>query len=190
MTTVESETQRIPALLWESLQEVCVRQDQKFLSDVSRILGVPAIELRKRVLGTRGVATTVLVEHGPWWSGLQCHIVERKESLWTRCSNHCMSGTTCMKHKDVRNGWNIRRYDDPYFAEMKQRKPVRVDGAVYWVSEKGDVVNVHGVAVPHMHIDYETRSVTLLGEDGGSKGDVHNDSQDAVTATTDTTTAA
>lgn len=165
MTTPQQ--QRLPALLWESLQDICYRHDQKFVGDVARILGVPASELKKKVLGTRGVLTTVLVESGPWWTGLTCAIMERKESLWTRCSSLCESGDTCGKHKDIRNGWNIRRCDDPYFATLKQRQPMNIEGVIYWVSEKGDVVNNQGVYVPGIRANVKTKSVWLT--DTGSK---------------------
>ena len=144
MSTITTETQRIPALLWESLQDTCYQHDQKFVADVSRILGIPAAEVKKKVLGTRGVLTNVTVEHGPWWTGLQCAMVERKESLWTRCGSYCDSGDTCMKHRHARHAWNLRRYDDPYFAEMTIRQPIQVDGVVYWVSDAGDACKYTG----------------------------------------------
>jgi hypothetical protein len=167
--------QRLPAILWESLQDICYRHDQKFITDVARILGVPALDLKKKVLGTRGVLTTVLVESGPWWTGLTCAIMERKECLWTRCSSICESGDTCLKHKDVRNGWNIRRFDDPYFACLPKRLPMNIEGVVYWVSEKGDVLNGYGVHVPGMRADIKTRSV-WLSDDLGSKTEVQSES--------------
>jgi hypothetical protein len=158
-TAIENTTQRLPSLLWESLQEVCYRQDHKFICDVSRILGVPAAELKRKILGTRGVLTTVLVESGPWWTGMQCKIVERNASLWKRCDSYCESGDTCAHHAGMRNGWNIRRIDDPYFADMKSRFPVRIEGVVYWADEAGTLLDSNGLLVDSMTFDLKLKLV-------------------------------
>jgi hypothetical protein len=163
-TAIKTENQRLPSLLWESLQEICYRHDQKFVSDISKIIGVPAAELKKRVLGSRGVLTTVTVESGPWWTGMQCEIVERNASLWKRCDSYCDSGSTCVKHKDVRNGWNIRRIHDPYFADMNKRIPVRIEGDVVWAAEDGSLVDNAGLLIETMTFDLKRKLIKTISE--------------------------
>lgn len=159
---IENTPQRLPSLLWESLQEVCYRHDQRFIFDVSRILGVPAADLKRKILGSRGVLTTVLVEKGPWWTGMQCKIVERTASLWKRCDSYCESGDTCAHHQGVRNGWNIRRIDDPYFSEMKTRYPVCIEGDVYWADEAGTLLDSAGLLVKTMTFDLKLKLVKTI----------------------------
>jgi hypothetical protein len=158
-----TETQRIPACLWESLQEICYRQDVRFISDVSKILGIPAIELKKRILGVRGMPTAVTVERGPWWAETQCPIMDKHAgNMWRRCGSYCESSGYCWAHRHFRVSYTTRRYDDPYFTSLAKRWPVRIDDEIVWVSADGDVLNGSGILIKGMTVDLNTKTVTDL----------------------------
>jgi hypothetical protein len=144
---------RIPAGLWDSLQTVCFRQDNKFIEDVGRILGVPAAEIRRKVLGVRGVPTTVITMSGPWWEGQQCALmIKGGGGLWKRCGHMSGDGEHCWKHRRGPSR-SRRRYDDPYFVCLKKRTPFSLEGEIVWVSSDGSVMTGGGVLLKGVTIN-------------------------------------
>ena len=155
MTT---EMQRIPAGLWDSLQDICFKHDVRFIQDVSRIINIPAADLRRRILGARGMPTAVTVDAGPWWVGCQCPIMTLVGgSMWRRCGSYCESHGTCWAHKSSM----ARRFNDPYFAGLPRRTPFKYDGVLYWVSDAGDALDMMGVAIPGLKIDLKARVINM-----------------------------
>lgn len=163
-----TETQRIPAALWSSLQEICYRQDQIFLQDVSRLIGVPAIDIKRRVLGVRGVPTRVEITpetSGPWWTATQCPLMEQTPgNMWRRCGMYCEANGTCWEHRVYRLSPLLRHYDDPYFKTLRKRRPVRYKDRIYWVDSSNTVLDDKGVVVDDMTIDLNTRTVYTNNE--------------------------
>jgi hypothetical protein len=149
-------TQYIPAGLWDGLQEICFRHDQKFIQDVARILGVPAIELKRKVLGTRGVPVVVPEASGPWWTGGTCPIMERVGYLWRRCAAPIEGHGACCAHREGGD-----RFDDEQFVGLERRVPFRYDGEVYWVAEDRTVLNSFGMPVTAFTVDLKTKTVIL-----------------------------
>jgi len=150
-------TQYIPAGLWDGLQTICFRHDQKFVQDVSRILGIPAIDIKRKVLGTRGVPTIIPESEGPWWIGGCCPIMERTGYLWKRCMAPIEGHGACWGHLE-----GGIRFDDEQFSCAEKRVPFRYLGEVYWVSEeKGSVLNSYGMLVETFTVDLKTRTVVL-----------------------------
>jgi len=149
-------TQYIPAGLWDGLQEICFRHDQKFIQDVARILGVPAIEIKRKVLGTRGVACVVPEATGPWWVDGKCPIMERVGYLWRRCTAPIEGHGSCWAHREGGD-----RFDDEQFADLERRVPFRYDGEVYWVAENGSALNSFGMPVTAFTVDLKTKNVIL-----------------------------
>jgi hypothetical protein len=144
---------RIPAGLWDSLQTVCFRHDNKFMEDVGRILGVPAAEIRRKVLGVRGAPTTVITLSGPWWEGQQCAMMRKGPGgLWKRCGHMAEGSDTCWKHRRGSTRTR-RRHDDPYFVCLKKRKPFRLEGDIVWVSADGSVMTDGGVPLKGVTIN-------------------------------------
>jgi len=161
-----TETQRIPACLWESLQEICYRQDIRFLADVSKIIGIPAIELKKRILGVRGIPTAVSVERGPWWAETQCPVMEKEPgNMWRRCGSYCESSGHCWTHRHFRVSSTIRRYDDPYFATLPKRWPVRLDDEILWATADGELLSGAGLVIKGITIDLDTKIITDMREE-------------------------
>ena len=152
MAIITEETHRLPAALWESIQDVCYRLDVKFVEDVSRILGIPALELKRRVLGVRGIPTVITVESGAWWTTEQCPVMEKYGSVWRRCCSRIEPAGYCWAHKHFKQGPTRKCFDDEIFKTMAVRKAVRFNGAVYWVSEKGDAVDMRGLPTS-LHFD-------------------------------------
>ena len=154
---LEHTKQRIPASLWASLTDVCYQQDMKFLQDVSRILGIPSSDIRRRILGARGEETMVLVEKESWWETTNCTLlVCGKGGMWRRCSNLAETNTYCWDHRKFTNASNtIRRHDDPHFREIAKRYPIRIGGEIVWVCEKGTVLKANG-ELDTMRIDLST----------------------------------
>jgi len=149
--------QRLPAALWGALQEMCRQQDIEFIADVSRILRIPVADIKKRILGTRGVCELIPVEHGPWWTNTQCPVMEKiGGSMWRRCDSPCEQGDTCWAHRMC---GAFRRYDDPYFVELPKRYPMRYEGVVYWVGADGQVMNGFGSIVSEFTMDLNTKTV-------------------------------
>lgn len=145
---MESIIQRIPAALWESLQEVCARHDQQFLQEVSRFLGVPVSELKRRVLGTRGVATTVVVQESPWWYGTCCAAMEKKGIFWMRCGAAAEADGQCWAHRR-----NTTRYDDHDISSLPTYTSVRIEGQTMWVDKEGRAYNQFGNILKDWLID-------------------------------------
>ncbi len=145
---METTVQRIPAALWESLQELCARQDQQFLQEVSRVLAIPVSELKRRVLGTRGVATTVIVQSSPWWYGSQCAAMEKKGALWMRCGATADADGQCRAHRR-----NITRYDDPEILALPTYQSIRIEGQTMWVDQEGRAYNEVGKILKDWVVD-------------------------------------
>jgi hypothetical protein len=147
--TTSQKTRRIPAALLESLQEVCYRQDVHFLHEVSKLIGVSVSELKQRILGKNtGFPTTVLTEEGPWWEGTQCIAMEKKGSIWFRCSSYADSGSQCWMHRRP-----TMTYNDPMFTSLPQLTPTRIEGRVVWVDKEGLVYNEFGEILKEWLID-------------------------------------
>ena len=153
MSDFTSTPTRVPAALWESLQEICWAQDNAFLRDASRILGVPELELRRRVLGARGVVSAVVSTNEPWFLGSCCPLmIACPGQLWRRCSEPAEVNGFCATHKKGKG----LRYDDPFFAGLPRRYPFRYEGALVMVGEDGSVLSAGGVLIEGVRIDLES----------------------------------
>jgi hypothetical protein len=153
MTSIVEEPQRIPANLWASLKDICYQQDLKFLQDVSRLIGVDANEIKRRVLGLRE-QTIVLVEKDPWWMHTQCILLECVNGLWRRCSRMGESNSYCWEHRNFTTcSGQLRRFDDPYFATIVKRWPIRFMDEIVWVCDEGTVLKSNGENDEHIRID-------------------------------------
>jgi hypothetical protein len=169
-----TETQaRIPLGLWDSFQEICFRFDNKFIEDVSRILGVSSVDIRRKVLGVRGAPTTVITVSGPWWEGQTCAMmVAGPAGLWHRCGHLAEGGDTCWRHRSGRG----RRHDDSYFARLKKRHPFKLEGRLVWVAEDGSVTTDGGVPLKGVTINLRngvaryTEEAELEAEPAPEKG--------------------
>jgi hypothetical protein len=140
---------------------MCYRQDSKFVSDVSAIIGVPAAEIKKRVLGTRGCPTAIITQSGPWWESKQCPAMVhlRDAGIWHRCTSVCETDEgVCWDHKtSTRKVW---KYDDPVFAKMTRRRPVEYGGETVWVADDGTVMTHDGLILKNINIDTTNGFVT------------------------------
>lgn len=153
MESLTKEVRRCPAELWDTLQDVCYRNDAQFLQDVSRVIDIPLLDLKRAVFGVRGKDTTVLVEHGPWWEGVQCSVMERSGSLWNRCGGYSESNGHCYAHRHAHYSDSIRPYDDTYFTLLRKVRPVNLEGAIVWVDNEGAVRDRHGRVLKEYLID-------------------------------------
>lgn len=154
---MELENQRIPLGLWDSLQAVCAENDMRFIKDVSRIIGVEASDIRKRVFGVRGIQTTIAVEHGPWWLESQCPIMtKRTGNMWKRCDDRCSPCGFCWSHRAFRPSVSAKLHTDPYFQTLDKRHPYMFDDDIVWVSEKDGSVIKDGELVAGLTIDIKT----------------------------------
>lgn len=156
---MNAEIQRIPVHLWDSLQAICFRQDMKFLQDVSRLIGVPTHELKKKVFGSRGIPTTVITESSPWWTSMQCPVMVLHGCIWRRCSGTIETQGTCLKH---RHATHFKRFDDPYFTSMQHLKPIKSLDTIYWADDEGNLVSADGIPIKDKHLDIK-RGILQLG---------------------------
>ncbi len=151
---------RIPAFLWDSLQNVFYQQDYEFLRQVSYLIKVPIPELKRTILGTKGVLTTVQVaKENTWWENQKCPLrVRSPQGLWKQCCNFREAHGFCGDHK----GWtekkatrSLKHVNDPYFQTLKRRKPFEYEGDIVWVSEEGDVVDNKGAPISGIRINVD-----------------------------------
>ena len=148
---ISEKTIRIPSYLLESLEEICWRHDNKFIEDISRILGVNSHEMKKKILGVRGTSKTVLCETGSWWMESKCPgMVRNKTGIWFRCNAACESSGLCAKHT-IKNPKYL--YDDPYFEKIEKRKPFKYNDEVVWVADDGSVMTYSGILLKNVSIN-------------------------------------
>jgi hypothetical protein len=141
---------RVPAALWESLQTICWAQDNRFLEDAARIINVPAAEIKRRVLGARGVVSAVVSTAGTWYDGAQCPImIPCGGEMWRRCCEPAECNGCCWTHKKGKG----LRYDSEYIQSLPVRTCMRLDGAVVWVSTDGIVYDSLGKELKGVRID-------------------------------------
>jgi hypothetical protein len=151
---------RMPVGILDHLQTVCARQDQEFVRDVSRILGVPFNDMRRKVLGVLGTPTLVFTESNPWWMGTQCPIMAQHKTtgMWTRCSHACEPHGSCWDHRHTKSPV----YTDPAFSEMATRTPFRFDGDLYWVGDDGSVLDATGTRHMDFTVNLKSRAVMYI----------------------------
>jgi hypothetical protein len=156
--------QRIPAGLWTALQDVCYAQDVQFVKDVAKLLGKDPADMRRRILGARGELATVVSDSDPWWTGTQCTLLTRgKGGLWVRCNHIGESNGQCWEHRTfAHSSQNVKRMDDPYFEELPRRYPIRFQGEIVWVCEKGSVLTGEGEILADVRMDPVTAVATAL----------------------------
>jgi hypothetical protein len=143
---------RVPAGLWDSLQEICWRQDIRFMEDAARILGVSAVEIKRRLLGTRGVLCGVISTGagGCAYDGTQCPImVLHPGERWERCSEAAEVNGFCWLHRKGKG----QRYDSCFFEGFEKRHPFRFEGEIVWVAEDSSVLTGGGKILKDVRID-------------------------------------
>jgi hypothetical protein len=165
---MESTVRRMPVGLLDHIQTICARQDQQFISDVARILGLGAAganDMRRKILGTLGTPTLLFTESNPWWVGTQCPImIQSPCDMWVRCGNMCESSGKCLKHRNSKK----RVYTDPIFAEMKTRTPFRHDDELYWVGDDGSVLDSSGTREMDFKVNLKSRTIIYIKKYGKS----------------------
>lgn len=166
MTDSSTEVQRLPAALWESLQDVCYKYDVKFLQDVSHIIGVPAGDLKKHILGIRGIATSIAVvphAEAPWWESSQCPLMELDDGgMWRRCISHREIHESCWKHRKFKRDTDIlKKHNNPIFDSLEKRWPMRLGGELMWVTNSGEVYDDAGELKKGMCI-YRTSRIARM----------------------------
>jgi len=158
MSTIETETHKIPAGLWEALQTISYEQDKRFLKDVAKITGIPEGDLKRSLLGRFGMPTNVLVEKGPWWMGSTCHFMERRSLgagwIWHPCGSYREASGACSKHSRTRPCTTMKRNDDLFFKEIPRCTPARLGKEILWVRTDGTTLSSEGKILP-MRIDVE-----------------------------------
>lgn len=152
---------RLPSCLFESIEEICWRQDNKFIEDVAKIIGKPAGELKKRILGVRGTSSVIICDASPWWVGRQCPIMTLCDGkLWKRCGSACESNGTCYKHRNSKN----MHYDNPYFENLEKREPFIYNDETVWVAKDGSVMTDGGVILKKVRINTTNGLATELSD--------------------------
>lgn len=124
---------------------------------MSRLIGVPANDIKKRVLGVRGAPTTVIVESGPWWVGTMCTVSAKEAGgMWRRCGHTAEANGYCWEHRHFRTPTHmLKLYTDPYLESLAKRWPVRYMDEIVWVDSEGTVLR-NGEIVKTLTIDLKT----------------------------------
>ena len=155
---------RLPAHLWESLQDVFYEQDVAFLRAIAPHIQVPFAELKRTLLGARGQLTTVqIADSEAWWERSLCPLRHRDaQGIWRQCGAYREAGGFCRKHRDF---WNpsadLKHKDDPWFQNLPKRVPWRYEGRIVWVDESG-VFEEDGKPVLGVRICTKTGVATVI----------------------------
>jgi ligand-binding SRPBCC domain-containing protein len=166
---METHVRRMPIGMLDHLQHICARQDQQFIGDVARILGLSAStthELRRKILGTLGTPTIVATESNPWWVGTQCPVMFQAcaSGMWSRCGNMCTPDGKCWKHRTSKKPL----YNDPEFTDIEHRTPFRVDKEIYWIGKDGCVYDSAGTHLKDVKVNLKSRILINLKEKNGA----------------------
>jgi hypothetical protein len=159
---------RIPAFLWEALQQTFYEQDVAFLKTLAPHIQVPLPELKRTLFGARGQLTTLQVgSTDAWWETQLCPMRCRDDKgIWRQCGAYREAAGFCRKH---RNFWEasaiLKHKDDPWFQNVCRRVPWRYDGEVVWVSPTGDVYGEDGDLVLGVQICPDTGVARLIPEE-------------------------
>ena len=175
---MDTTTRRMPIGLLDHIQTICARQDQQFITDVARILGLNAAaanDMRRKVLGTLGSQTLVFTESNPWWVGTQCPImIQSPCGMWVRCSRTCENrgNGKCFKHRNSKK----RVHTDPVFSEMESRTPFRYEDELYWVGADGSVLDSTGTREMDFKVNLKSRTILYTKDaksinEPGSRGE-------------------
>jgi hypothetical protein len=153
---------RIPAFLWEALQQTFYEQDLAFLRSLAPHIPVPLQELKRTLFGARGQLTTIHVGNtDAWWETQLCPLRCRHATptgvseprsdnagIWRPCGAYREGGGFCWKHRDFWEGTaDLKHKDDPWFQQVCRRTPWRYQGEVLWVSPAGDCIREDGEPV-------------------------------------------
>jgi hypothetical protein len=164
--TTTNERLRIPRGLWDDLISATAQQDEQFLTEVARSLGLDPREVKAKCLYVPPPAdrpnarivplATVPVLLGPpiagrcpWW---ECH----GEGLWRRCPRARLTKTLpCAIHERSTPCPLTRLDNDPIIRALPTYKPIRHKGHLYWYNPadlteapfREDGVREHGVRI-------------------------------------------
>lgn len=156
METIQT---RIPAFLWDSLQNIFYQHDYEFLRQVSFLTKVPIADLKRTILGSKGAPTSIVVaKENTWWENQKCPLrIRSSKGLWKQCCNLREAHGFCGDHKGWRAGRcpTQRHIQDPYFQTIKHRKPFEYEGDVIWVGPDGDAVDSTGAPISSIRINLE-----------------------------------
>jgi hypothetical protein len=137
--------------LFESLEEICWRFDNKFIEDVSHIIGIPSTDIKRKVLGVRGSQKILLCDSTPWWQENACpSMVLENGGMWRRCNKLCTPDGFCKKHGGGKHGL---LYDNPYFEKFPKRHPFKYNGEIVWVAEDKSVLTQSGEILKNVEIN-------------------------------------
>jgi hypothetical protein len=173
ITTMETHTRRMPVAVHDHIQTICARQDQQFIYDVAKILGIPANEMRRKVLGVLGTPTVVLADASPWWVNTQCPIMKLTDAgMWIRCGNMNEAHGTCWRHRFTKGPL----FHEPHFKTMANRVPFRYDNEMYWVAEDGSVLDSTGTIEMEFTVDLKSCTVFTYNRNDTKSTYIHGQS--------------
>jgi hypothetical protein len=153
---MENVQTRIPAYLWDSLQNVMYEHDYQFLREISALIRVPVPELKRTILGARGALTSIVVaKEDTWWEHQVCpYLVRNTSGVWSPCGKFREPHGACMDHRSAKSSESVKHRNDAYFQSVKKRHPFEWNDEIVWVCpESGDVVNELGDPIPNLTID-------------------------------------
>ncbi len=144
---------RIPAYLWESLQDAFYEHDQSFLRILAPHIKVPFADLKRTLLGARGQLVSLsIADSDAWWEGELCPLrVRTPAGIWKSCGFTREAHGVCRHHARFVPGIDLKHKDDPWFATIAKRVPWKYQGELVWVAEDQTVINELGHRLP-IHI--------------------------------------
>ena len=87
---MEKKNLRLPAFLIDSLDEACWEQDMMFITELSKLIDIPIMELRKTLLldETKQSVCVALDEKTKYLESVQCPaLIKQDNGSFVQCSN-------------------------------------------------------------------------------------------------------
>ena len=148
-STMEKPT-RIPAHLWESLQDAFYEHDQSFLRILAPHVKVSYADLKRTLLGARGQLMNIqIADSDKWWEAELCPLrIRTPAGIWKSCGHSREAHGVCRHHVGFTPRIDLKHKDDPWFQTVTQRKPWKYQREIVWVAEDGSVINEQGDTLP------------------------------------------
>lgn len=126
---MEHKTLRLPAFLKDSLSNACWEHDMMFITELSRLIDVPIVELRKTLLMEESKQTVCIAteEKETFLDDIQCPaMLKQEDGSYTRCGNYRMCfEKKCSVHKTCVSNANLKWISDTMFNDGTYVKNVK-----------------------------------------------------------------
>lgn len=126
---------RLAAHVSDAWNEICWKQDAEFLDLVSKLIKVPVLELRSKILLplTKQQVAVVTEPAESYWEKVQCPAMIKEESCWKQCKNvRTLGGGRCLLHKHSIMNETLKWRTDALFTRNELFEHCVEEGEDVW----------------------------------------------------------